>query len=102
MEHYLSIEVTVHCPFFNFETFPFDHQICHLFLRSSTSDTFEIIGNVEFRENILNAQHPTIPFVISNHTIDKKSNALNWVRENNLSYIGTELGFKRWLWPYAR
>ena len=102
MKHILLVEITVQCPFFDFETFPLDHQICHLILYSPPVDDFKIIGHVEFRGHTLEKQHPTIPFVISNQTIANDSSVLQWVKNNNLSYIGTEINFKRWIWPYLR
>ena len=94
------VEVTLTCPQFNFDSFPFDEQVCHLIMYSQ--QTFlNVSGIMKFLAQ-LDGQHSNVQFAVKSYPLEFKETETYplFKTKTPVSYFGLKLKLKRLVYPY--
>ena len=100
MDSRTRIKVTVNCPYFNFQQYPFDEQVCSLLLKPMVTGHFSLAGSINLSKTY-NIKKANLQYTIEMENVSSRSpEDYKYVQKK--SVIGVTFYLKRNIYLYLR
>ena len=100
MDSRIRAKVTVNCPYFDFQQFPFDKQSCSLLMRPKVTGQFLLAGSIILSKTF-DIRKSHLQYMVKMENVSTSSpEDYKYAKKN--SAIGITFHLKRNIYPYLR
>ena len=100
MDSKIRAKITVNCPYFDFQQFPFDEQLCSLHMRPRITGQFSLAGSI-FLSKTFDIAKSHLQYTIRMENVSTRSPD-DFEYTQKYSSISVTFHMKRNIYPYFR